>query len=119
LASGEDVEVQVRHRFSSVGSVIDHDPEARIRKTFLFRNVADPGHEMAEEVLICGLRFPDPDHEFLGHKQEMNGGLRPDVAEAEALLVFVNNLAGDLAIGDFLENGFLGHEWIDGSIWDE
>jgi hypothetical protein len=119
LASGEDVQVQVRHGFSSVRSVVDHDPEARLRKAFLFRDEADPGHEVAEEVLVCGLRFPNPDHEFLGHKQEMNGGLRADVVEAEAFLVFVNNLAGNLAVGDFLKNGFLGHEWIDGSMWDE
>ncbi len=39
----------------------------------------------------------------------MNRGLRTDVTDAEALVVLVDDLAGDFAIGDFLEDGLLGH----------
>jgi hypothetical protein len=36
-------------------------------------------------------------------------GLRVDIAKAEAAIVLVNDVARNFAIGDLLEDGFVGH----------
>jgi hypothetical protein len=43
------------------------------------------------------------------HDQEVHWCLRIDVSEADALIIFINNIRWYFAIGDFLEKGFSRH----------
>ena len=108
-ATGEDVQVEVRDGFSPVPAVVDDDPESVPGEALLFRDDPDPGEEMAEEILVRRIGFPDAYDQFPRDEEEMHGSLRGDVAEAEAEVVLVDDIARDFTIGDLLEDGFLGH----------
>lgn len=109
MAAGEDVEVEMGNCFAAVASVVDDDSEAVLGKSFLLGDHAHPGQEVTEEILIGGVRFADADDDFLGDEKKVNGSLGRDVFEAEAKLVFVDDVARDFAVGDLLEDGFIGH----------
>ncbi len=65
---------------------------------------------MAEEGLIFRGCFAHPPERLLGDDEDMRGGLGVDIANSEALLVFVFEISRDFAIGDFLEKRlFFGH----------
>jgi hypothetical protein len=52
LASGQEVQVEVGHRFSSMGAVIDNHPKAVLGVSFLPGNLADLQHEVPEQVAV-------------------------------------------------------------------
>jgi len=101
--------VEVRDGLSSVPAVVDDYPEPILGEAFLFRDDPNPGEEMAEEILVRRIGLPDTHDQFPGDEEEMHGGLRGDVAEAETEVVLVDDISRDFTIGDLLEDGFLGH----------
>ena len=108
LPSGQDVQVEMGDRFSTIFSVIDHHPETVLAQSFLLRNQRDPGQEMPEEFLVPGLRLPNPDDHFFRNEQEMDRGLGSDIAKAERELVLVDNITRYFAVGNLLEDCFFG-----------
>ena len=58
---------------------------------------------MAEEALIIGLGGSDASDGFFRNDEDVDRGLRRDVAEGEALVVFENDVGGDFAGDDFFE----------------
>jgi hypothetical protein len=64
---------------------------------------------MAEKILVCRIGFSDAHHQFPGDEKQVDRGLRVDIAKAEAAIVLVNEVARNFAIGDLLEDGFVGH----------
>ena len=103
------MQVEVGDGLPSVPAVVDDDPEPILGEAFLFRDDPDPGEEMAEEILVGGIGLPDAHDQFPGDEEEMHGGLRGDVAEAETEVVLVDDIARYFTIGDLLEDGFLSH----------
>ena len=101
--------MEVRDGLSSVPAVVDDYPEPILGEAFLFRDDPNPGEEMAEEILVRRIGLPDTHDQFPGDEEEMHGGLRGDVAEAETEVILVDDIARDFTIGDLLEDGFLGH----------
>jgi len=101
--------VEVGDGLPSVPAVVDDHPEPILGEAFLFRDDPDPGEEMAEEILVGGIGLPDAHDQFPGDEEEMHGGLRGDVAEAETEVVLVDDIARYFTIGDLLEDGFLSH----------
>lgn len=106
MAAAEDVEVEVGNGFAAVGPVVDDDAEAVTVEAFLLGDGAEAGHHVAEEFLVFGGGFGDAGDGLFWDKEEVGGGLGTDVAETEAEVVLVDDVGGDLAIGDFLEEGF-------------
>ena len=103
------MQVEVGNGLPSVLAVVDDDSEPILGEAFLFRDDPDPGEEMAEEILVGGIGLPDAHDQFPGDEEEMHGGLRGDVAEAETEVVLVDDIARYFTIGDLLEDGFLSH----------
>ncbi len=101
--------MEVGDRFAAVGAVVDDDPEAVLREAFLLGDEAHAGEEVAEEVLVGGIGLGETNHRFPGNEQKVDRGLGVDITETQALIVLVNDLTGDLAIGDLLEDGFFSH----------
>ncbi len=103
------MQVEVGDGLPSVPAVVDDHPEPILGEAFLFRDDPDPGEEMAEEILVGGIGLPDAHDQFPGDEEEMHGGLRGDVAEAETEVVLVDDIARYFTIGDLLKDGFLSH----------
>lgn len=68
---------------------------------------------MAENGLVLGGGFTDSRNQLLRDDQEVNWGLRLDVVNDDAVLIFVFDLGGDFSIDDLLEKR-LGHA---GNVW--
>lgn len=100
--------MQMGNGFASVGTIVNHDAEARI-EIELLGEVSCGEEEMAEQGLVFGSRFTNARDELLGHDQHMHGGLRLHIVKGDTEVVLVRELRGDLTIDDFLKDG-LGHD---------
>ena len=60
---------------------------------------------MAEGFLVLVLRPGDAGDRLFRHDEDVDGGLRADVAEGDADIVLVDDIGGDLAGDDAFEEG--------------
>lgn len=97
----------MRDGFAAVGTVVDHKAEAFGEAQFLCQD-AGGEQQVAERSLVGGRGFADARNEFFRDDEQVHGGLRLNVVEDDAEVVFVFDLRGDLAVDDALEDGF-GH----------
>lgn len=107
MAAAEEVDVEVGNCFATVLTVVDDDAESVLVHAHLSGNQSDAHHHVAEERFISAFRKGDADDGLLGDEKEVRRRLRTDVAEAEAEIVFVNDVGRDLSVGDLLEEGLL------------
>lgn len=107
MATGEQMDMKVRHRLARVRAMIDCEAEAT-GESELLRHHAGHHEQMAEHGLVGRLSFADPGDDTLGYDQQMNGRLRLNVMDDDAELVLVFDPSGDFAVDDFLEE-CLGH----------
>ena len=61
---------------------------------------------MAEGVLVFGGGFADSGDGLAGDDEDVGRGLGINVAEGDAVFVFVFELAGDFSLHDFLKQCF-------------
>lgn len=59
--------------------------------------------EMADEFLVVGVGFGEGDDVLARGDEDVDGGLRMDVGEGVALVVFVDRGGGDGAVDDLAE----------------
>ena len=107
LALGEEVDVEVGDGFAGVGTVVDHKAEAGGEMEFLCDEMRDV-EQVAEHGLVGGGGFRNSRNQFFRDDQQVDRGLRLDVVQDYAEVVFVFDLGGNLAINDALEDS-LGH----------
>lgn len=107
MTTGEQMDMEVRHRLARVRAMIDREPEAT-GESELSRHHAGHHEQMAEHGLVGRLSFADPGDDSLGNDQQMNGRLRLNVMDDDAELVLVFDPGRNFAINDFLEE-CLGH----------
>ena len=105
LSTSKKVEMEVGNGFATVGAVVDDDAEAIFGVALLAGNVANLKEEVPEKVLVILLGEGNTGERLFGNEEEMNGRLGRDVAEAEALVIFVNNVGGNFTGDDFFEEG--------------
>ena len=110
MSPAQDVTMQVRHRFASVGAVVDDQSIAAFFQPQPRRDVAGFEQQMAKHTMVFRGRFGDTGNRFLRHKQHMHRGLRFDVAECQQQIVLVNNVGRDFARDDFFKEG-LAHSY--------
>jgi hypothetical protein len=98
--------MEVRDRLAAVGAVVDDEAEAFVGGVHAELGGDGTGgeEEVAEEFLVIRRGFADARNGFLGDDENVDGGLRIDVFEGEAKLVFVDNIGGDFAVDDLLED---------------
>ena len=95
------------HGFSAVGAIVDDDSEAIFGVAFLAGDLADFQEEMAQEFQVVGRGFGDANDWFFGNEKKVDRGLGRNVAEAEAEIVFVDDVGGNFTGDDFFEQGHL------------
>ena len=106
MAAADDVTVEMRDGFAGVGAVVEHEPETVLGQPELLRDFRRLDQEMAEDLMIVGLRLGDPRDRLFRNDQDVDGRLRFDVMERNDLVVFVNNFRGDFPRDEFFEQGF-------------
>jgi len=106
MPAAQNVAVQVRDRFAPVRTVIDHEA-VPVGQTQLFGDLRGLEQQMAEKLVLVRTGLGDAGNMLLGNNQHVRRGLRIDVAEGEHEVVLVNNVGGDFARGNFLEQGLL------------
>lgn len=99
--------MQVRHAFAGVRSMVDDEAEAA-GESELACERSGGEQEVAQHGLVVGHGFAHAGYRFFRYDQQVNGGLRLNIVEGDANLIFVFDTGRDLAIDDFLEKG-LGH----------
>ena len=105
LPLGEQVHVEVRNGFAGVGAVVNHEAEAGGKVEFFCDDVRDR-EQVAEDGFVGGRGCGEAWNQLFGDDQQVHGGLRLDVVEDDAEVVFVFDLGGDFAVDDALEDGF-------------
>lgn len=105
LTLGEEMDVEVRNGFAGVGTIVDHEAETGGELEF-FRDEIRDVKQVAEHGFVGGGRFRNARNQLLGDDEQVDGGLRLDVVEDEAEVVFVFDLGGNRAVDDALEDGF-------------
>lgn len=97
-AAAEDVEVEVLHGLAAILAGVGYDAvsagECAVGKRG--GGVGEVAEHLDGGLLDIGEVLP-------GDDEQMGGGLRVDVGEGDAFVVFVDGLDGDLAGGDFAE----------------
>lgn len=106
--SAEEVDMQVRHGFASVGTVVDDNPEA-VFQTELPGQGRSHKEQMSQKFLICRLRCSETCEAAAGNHQHMHGGLGVDVPNRDTMRVLMLKLRRYRSFDDFLEYGFLAH----------
>lgn len=101
--------MEMGHCFTTVGAVVDDQTETVLREALVFGDLGSGQKEMTEHRLIFCAGFGDADNGFPWDDQVVKGCLRRDVFEANAKVVFVENLCGDLLVADLLEQCFIVH----------
>lgn len=101
--------VQVRHGFSTIGAIVQHDSEA-IGQAFFIRDLTGHDKQMPEEGGVFGRCFADARDWFSGYDQQMDGSLRVNVTQYDAMIVLVNEISRNFPIDYFTEKSFFGHD---------
>ena len=95
--------MEVGNGFAGVRAVV-HDEAEALREVELLRDLAGDEEEVAEDGLVGGGGFADAWYQLFGDDEQVDGGLRLDVVEDDAVFVLVLEARGDLAGDDFFED---------------
>ena len=96
--------MQMRNGFPAVRPVVYYQTIAGFGKAEFFGDFGCFEKQMAEQFVIVGRSFGDSRDVFLRNNQDMDGRFGVDVAEGEHKVVFVNDVGGDFAVDDLLED---------------
>lgn len=99
--------MEVRNGFAGVRAGV-HDEAKAFGEIQFFRDDSRDDDEMTKLGFVCSGGFAHAGNELFRDDQQMDGRLRLDVVENDAVLVFIFDFSGDIAVDDALENGF-GH----------
>ena len=97
--------MEVGDAFAGVGAVVDDEAVAGFVEALLFGDVAGGEEELAEELTVAFAGGADAGDDALRDDEDVDGGLRVDVADGEDLFVVAHDVGGDLAGGDAFEEG--------------
>ncbi len=87
---------------AAVGAGVDGYAIA-LGEAFGFGDLGCGPEEMAEELAVVSVGFGEGDNVLAGGDEDVDGGLRVDVGEGVALVVFVDRGGGDGAVDDLAE----------------
>ena len=103
--------MEVGDGFAAVGAVVDDDAEAVFGESFAMGNASGDLQKVAEEGGVFAGGEGDAGDGLAGDDEEVDGGLRGDVAEGDALVVFMDDVGGNLPGADFFKEGGFRHTW--------
>ena len=95
--------MEMRHRFASIATVVDHDAISVFLQSSLISNQGRFEQQMTQQGMVLGLGFRKAGDGFLRDNQEVRRRLRSDIAKCQHQIVFIKNLRRDLPGNNFLE----------------
>jgi hypothetical protein len=102
------MKVQVRDRFSSIGSVIDDESITCFFQLALAGDTLRGGKKMGENRMVFGGDGPVASMMFFRDEKDVGRGLGRDVAEGKDVIVFVEDVGLSFPVDDLFEDRF-GH----------
>jgi hypothetical protein len=102
------MDVQVRDGFSGVAAAIDDGAEAACVDSALACDCGGGDKQVAEQCGIVRFCVAEACDDALGDDEDVDGGLRIDVFNGKALIVFEDDFRRDFSVGDFLKQRFHG-----------
>jgi hypothetical protein len=105
VASTEEMDMEVRDCFATVGAVVDDEAVAGGGDVFAAGDVRGGEEEVAEKALVIGLGGSNAGDGFFGDEEDVDWCLGRDIAKGEALIVLENDVGGDFAGDDFFKEG--------------
>ena len=104
MAPTQKMEVQVGNGFSPVRAVVDHQAVAGFFQLKLTTDTLGGCQEVGKDGMIFRGDGGMAGVVFFWNEEDVNRGLRGDVAEGQDLVVLIDNVGRHLAIDDALEN---------------
>lgn len=95
--------MQVRHGFTAVAPVVDHQTVSGIRQSQSACHVCSFQQQMAEHCGIVGSGFMDARDRLFRDDEHVGGGLWLDVAEGQHMVVLIDDVRRNLAGDDAFE----------------
>ncbi len=96
--------MEVGHGFAGVRAVVDDQAKTSIEAEFA-RDLAGGEQEVTEDRGLIGSGLADPRNDGLGNQQEVDGGLRLNVMDHDAVVVLVFDSGRNFAGDDAFEEG--------------
>lgn len=96
--------MQMGNSFAAIGTIVDYEAVARLVQAKLRRHRSRLQKQMAQKLMVLGLRFADAADFLLGNHDNVRRRLRTYVAEGQHEVIFVNNCGRDFFVNDFFEN---------------
>ena len=95
--------VQMRNRLAGIGPVVDDQAITIFIEAELAGDVRCFQEKMSEHCVIFWSCFVDARNDFSRNDQDVRWRGGTDVAKGDDQIIFVNDVSGDFAIGDFLK----------------
>jgi hypothetical protein len=99
------MDMEMRHGLARIRTIVDDETKS-IGQAEFFRDLSGYEEQMPQHAFVGRAAFGDAGNDLFRHDEQMNGCLRLDVVKHDALVVFMFDPRGDLAINDALENSF-------------
>ena len=104
LPARKEVNMQVRYGFATFLTIVDHDAKSLVQ-SFLLGNFTCNEEQMPEYRLVIRCGLTNSWNEFFGNDEQMNGCLRSDIVDDDALLILMNFVCGNFPGNDFFKDG--------------
>lgn len=108
MAATQKVKMEMGDGFSAVGAVVDDEAIPGLVKLELAGDFLGGGKEMAKNGMMFRGDGGMAGMVLLGDEEDMNGGLRGDIAEGEDVIILKDDVGLGFAVDDPLEDRF-GH----------
>lgn len=108
MAATQKVKMEMGDGFSAVGAVVDDEAIPGLVKLELAGDFLGGGKEMAKNGMMFRGDGGMAGMVLLGDEEDMNGGLRGDIAEGEDVIILIDDVGLGFAVDDPLEDRF-GH----------
>ena len=109
--AGQQGEVDVEHCLPGAAVAIEHRPVAVLRVPLILGDLCGARNQSAHHRRVPFLDVVQRRDVPAGDDEHMERRLRIDVLERQQLVVLVDDLRGDLAVGDLAEQTVVGHVW--------
>ena len=102
------MEVKVGDGFAAIGAIIDDEAITGFFELALAGDPLGGDEEMSEEGMILGRDGTVAGVMFFWNDKNVDGCLGGEITKGEDVIIFVENIGGEFAVDDPLEDGF-GH----------
>ncbi len=95
--------MQMWHSFPGVRTIIENQSETRLGNPKAPGDLSRFQQQMAQNLMIFGLRLSDPGDRLLWNHQNVSWRLRFDIPERQHQVIFINNRRRNFSRNDFLK----------------